>query len=206
MDSVAAMEDPPNSRHPVQDVIKRLEEMSDREALALRDLIEAFGSASFVPALMVPALLVVSPLSGIPLFSSVCGLTIALVALQMLIRRDHLWLPGFLMRRRVNGARLKNAMKRLRRIAAWIDSRSRKRLRLLTQGPGSAVPQTLSMMSGASMPFLELLPFSSSILGTAVLLFSVSFLALDGLFVLGGMVMMAIAALVPFLVISTVAG
>ena len=36
-----------------------------------------FGESSFLPALMVPSLLVVSPLSGIPLFSSVCGLTIA---------------------------------------------------------------------------------------------------------------------------------
>lgn len=200
------MEDLPESRRPVQDVLERIEDLADLERLTLRDLIEAFGTASFVPALMVPAILVVSPLSGIPLFSSVCGLTIALVALQMLLRRDHLWLPGFLMRRTVNGERLTGGMRRLHRIAAWIDRYSRKRLHLLTVGPGIAVPQTLSMVSGASMPFLELLPFSSSILGTAVLLFSVSFLAFDGLFVLGGMVMMGIAAMVPLFVISQVAG
>ena len=200
------MMDQPSSSTPVQDVVDRLDELSAEEDLTLGRLIAAFGTASFVPALMIPALLVVSPLSGIPVFSSICGLTIALIALQMLFRRGHLWLPGFLMRRRVSGHRLRGAMARVRRIAAWIDRNSRDRLRLLTSSPGIAVPQTLAMVSGASMPFLELLPFSSSILGTAVLLFSVSFLARDGLYVLAGMAMMGFAAMVPLFVITQVAG
>jgi len=200
------MTDLPLPTRPVQDVLERIETLASADEVTLRSLIEAFGTASFVPALMVPALLVVSPLSGIPAFSSICGLTIALIALQMLFRREHLWLPGVLMRRRISGHRLRSGMARTLRIAAWIDTHSRDRLWVLTRGPGIAVPRLLAMLSGAAMPLLELVPFSSSLLGTAVLFFSVSFLAKDGVYVIAGMAMMAIAAMVPILVLTQVAG
>lgn len=197
------MSDESDASRPVQDVVERLSEIAVKDVLTLRELIEAFGPASFVPALMVPALLVVSPLSGIPVFSSVCGLTIALVALQMLMVRTHLWLPDVLMRRRIRGAQLAGAMRGMGRLAAWIDRNSRDRLAVLTYPPGALVPQALAMVCGLMMPFLELVPFSSSILGTATLLFAVSFLARDGLYVVAGVAVMGIAAMVPVVIVSS---
>ncbi|QQA42514.1 exopolysaccharide biosynthesis protein [Pelagovum pacificum] len=185
------------SKHPVRDIVERLEAASERDWLSLGDLLEAFGAASFVPGLMIPAILVVSPLSGIPFFSSVCGITIALVALQMILHREHLWLPEVLMRRSIRGWQLGRAMSRIARVADWIDGHSRDRLLFLCTNPGVKIPQALAMICGASMPMLELLPFSSSILGMAVLFFSVSFLARDGFYVIGGMAFMALASLVP---------
>lgn len=190
----------------VRDVVRRLEDISSEDTVTLERLFQAFGSASFVPALMVPALLVVSPLSGIPFFSSICGLTIALIALQMVVHRTHLWLPRFLMHRRIKGRQLKNAMGRIRRIADWIDGHSKDRLRLLCRNPGVKIVQVLAMLSGACMPFLELVPFSSSILGTAVLLFSVSFLARDGVYAIAGMAVMGIASAVPLFVWNQITG
>jgi Uncharacterized ABC-type transport system, permease components len=200
------MPDAPQTPHPVQDIVERLTDMSGAEALSLRELVEAFGTTSFVPALMVPALLVVSPLSGIPVFSSVCGLTIALVAGQMLFGRRHLWLPDLFMRRRIKGAHLHAAMDRIHRVAAWIDRNSRDRLTALTYFPGVLVPRGLSVLCGAAMPFLELVPFSSSILGTATLLFSVSFLSRDGVYVLAGIATMAVAAMVPVVLLGSILG
>jgi hypothetical protein len=189
--------------HPVQDVVERLSEIAAKDVLSLRELIEAFGTASFVPALMVPAILVVSPLSGIPFFSSVCGLTIALVAMQMLMARTHLWLPEVLMRRRISGVQLAGAMRRIRWLAGWIDRNSRDRLSALTAMPGVLLPRALAMLCGLMMPFLELVPFSSSILGMATLLFAVSFLARDGIFVIAGVAVMAVAAMVPVMIVTT---
>ena len=192
--------------HPVRNVVQRLGALSDRKTITLGELVEAFGSASFVPALMVPALLVVSPLSGIPVFSSVCGLTIALIALQMVLSRRFLWLPGWIRRRRLKGGQLGSAVRRLTKLADWLDRHSRARLRVLVEMPGGLVPRIAAALCGAAMPFLELVPFSSSILGTAVLLFSVSFLARDGLYVLAGLIVMAIATTVPVLVWGQILG
>jgi hypothetical protein len=49
---------------------------------------------------------------------------------------------------------------------------------------------------------LEIVPFSSSILGAAVLCFSVSLLTRDGLFVVFGMAIMAAVALLPLFVLN----
>lgn len=187
--------------HPVGDVLDRLHDLAGEDSVALRDLVMAFGPASFVSALMVPTLLVISPLSGIPFFSTFCGLTIALIAGQMLFHADHLWLPDFLMNRKVPGPRLRKGVERLGPVAGWIDRHTKARLRIFTSAPLKFLPQLACVVCGASMPFLELLPFSSSILGAAVLCFSISFLARDGLFVLAGGTLMGVAALVPTVVL-----
>jgi hypothetical protein len=184
--------EPGNDDHSVRDIVSRLEEVSDQDRVALQDLVESCGTASFVPALMVPALLVVTPLSGIPLISSICGITIALIAAQMLWKRDHVWLPGFVLRRQVPGRKLRGAFQRMESIAGLLDRHTRDdRLHALVGRGGRVVPQGLCVVAGGLMPVLELVPFSSSILGTAVLCFSVAMLTRDGLLVLIGIAIMA---------------
>jgi hypothetical protein len=56
------------------------------------------------------------------------------------------------------------------------------------------------------MPVLELVPFSSSILGMAVLSCSVALIARDGLFVVIGAGFMALAVAVPAFVVTSLGG
>jgi hypothetical protein len=186
---------------PVRDIVDRLEDCSQADTVALDDLVKAFGTASFVSTMMVPALLVVSPLSGIPFFSSVCGLTIALIAAQMLFKRTHLYLPAALTRRTIEGDKLRPGLKKMRGFADFLDRHTHKgRLRRLVGNGGRIVPQLLCLVAGLSMPLLELVPFSSSILGLSVLSSSIALLTRDGAFVLVGLAIMAGAAAVPIYV------
>jgi len=91
----------------ITDLIGRVREGAGGERVSVGEIVESLGQDSLPPNLMIPAFAVASPLSGVPLFSSICGLLIALVSAQMLIGRDHVWLPGFLMRRQVSGDRLR---------------------------------------------------------------------------------------------------
>lgn len=186
----------------VRSVVDKLDDLSENRAVSVSDIVAAFGDASFLPLMMVPALLVISPLSGIPLFSSLCGLSIGLIAIQMLFRRGHVWLPKLVMRQRVTGTRLRKGVRRLNRIADWLDRNARSRLTILFRYPMILVPQTLCVLCGLSMPFLELIPFSSSLLGTAVVLMSVGFLVRDGVFVIAGGGFVAVAASIPVAVAS----
>lgn len=188
----------------VTGILDEIDHLADTGTLSLGDVIEAFGDRSFVPVLMVPAILVVSPLSGIPFFSSLCGLSIALVAAQMLVGRDHLWLPARLSRVTVEDTRVHRALRQIRGFARWLDRKARDRFRFLVAGPLSKLSQALCMLCGLSMPFLELVPFSSSILGTAVLFFATGFLARDGLFAVVAVAVMCLAALVPYAVLAAV--
>ena len=178
----------------VNQIVDRLEEVSEQETVSVRATLEAFGGRSFLPILMVPALLVVSPLSGIPLFSSACGIAIAAISGQMVAGRKQLWLPGFLMNYTLEGARANGAVQKLHGVAGWLDHHARDRLHTLLRWPGRKTIQVLCLICGAAMPFLEIVPFSSSVLGAAVLLFATSLLIRDGLFALFGIVAMSSAA------------
>ncbi|WOI56864.1 exopolysaccharide biosynthesis protein [Palleronia sp. LCG004] len=195
------MATPPSDRaHHVRDVIDQLDDLTDRDRIFVSDVVDAFGTTAFLPVMMVPALLVVSPLSGIPLFSSVCGITIAIIASQLFLHRPRLWLPGFMRRRNVSGSRMHEAIGKIRKLANWIDRHSRDRLRFLTKQPGRQIAYGACMMSGFAMPFLEIVPFSSSLMGFAVLCIVAGLLAVDGLFVLIGLSIIGLAATIPFFV------
>ena len=187
-DDTRAQQATDGSDYPVRDIVDRLEACAGGDEVALGDLVRAFGAASFVSVMMVPALLVVSPMSGIPFFSSVCGITIAFIAGQMLFRRTHLYLPETVTRRRVPGDKLRTALQKTRRVADFLDRHTRKgRLRRLVGNGGRTVPHLLCAISGVLMPVLELVPFSSSVLGMGVLCFSIALLTRDGVFVLIGL-------------------
>jgi hypothetical protein len=188
-------------------IIERVMALSDRPTVSVRDIVTGFGEASFLPFLMVPALIVVSPLSGIPLLSTVCGICIAIISLQMLMpRHRHLWLPERLMRQRIATGRLVAGLRRIEGPARWIDARAHQRLHLLVRPPLSVLAQVMCVLCGAAMPFLELVPFSSSILASAVVLFGVGFLARDGLFTLAGLIIAGLGGSIPFIVVSAATG
>ena len=182
---------------PVAEAVRRLDTLEGREPLLLEHILEAFGETAFLPVLIVLALIVVSPLSGIPLLPTAMGTIIALVSLQMLAGRPRIWLPAVIRRRRLSGARLRAAMPRLRRFAGWLDHSARDRMRLLVSPPLDALPKAACAAAGAAMPFLELVPFSSSILGVAVALFATALLTRDGLLAVAATAMVGLAALVP---------
>ncbi len=158
-------------------------------------IVAATGSASFMPVMLLPALLVLSPASGIPGLPSVCGITIALVGVQMLLGRSHLWLPGWILRRRLNGPRTDKALAALARPAAWIDRHTGRRLPWLTKPPFDRVVLLVCILAGGVMPALELLPFTSSILGAAISVMTLGLLVRDGLLVLIGLGFVAGAVL-----------
>lgn len=196
-------------RGPVEDIVARLGATAGGRAhVTLGDIIAAFGDRSFLPVMMVPALLVFSPLSGIPLLPTVCGLLIALIAAQMIWPgRNALWLPRRLTRLRLSGDRARRAVHWLGRAARWLDARARTRLGfLVTRAPGRKLLETCCLVAGLSMPFLELVPFSSSVLALSVLLMSTGMLSRDGLFALSGLAVMSLAPVVPLLAVGAVLG
>lgn len=176
-----------NDHISITDLVDRVSHASDDDQTSVAQIVQALGQTSFLPNMMIPALAVVSPLSGVPLFSSICGLTIALVAVQMLIQRDHIWLPDFLMRKHLRTQRVRKATDWMKKPARFLDRITKERLRLLVHRPFLWVTQLICLLCGLTMPFLELVPFTSSLMGVVVCLFAFGMLARDGLFTLLGL-------------------
>jgi len=161
-------------------ILEELEQVGDDDTVTVGALVLAIGHVSFAPLLVIPAVALVTPLSGIPLFSSVMGIMIFLVSVQMLFRREHLWLPAWLLKLTASRARVQAAFRFIRPVAGWLDRRTHTRLTLLTHRPLVFIPQLLCVLSGLFLPLLEFVPFSSSLVGVAIALLGIGMMARDG--------------------------
>jgi hypothetical protein len=148
--------------------------------VAVSDLVDAVGPRSYGPFLIVPALLEVSPLGGIPGIPTVLAAVVALFALQMLCGRRRLWMPAWLARRSVRAAKMKRLVAGARPIATRLDRWFHGRLRWLTAGPGIRVAALACIAMACMVPPLELLPFASSVPMAAIALIGLALLVRDG--------------------------
>lgn len=169
------------------DIVTETEHALDGERASVDDFVNHLGKASYTPLLVVPGLLLASPLSGVPGFSATCGVLIAAVSVQQMMRRPRLWLPRWLRQASLPTTRVSQAVEWLRRPARWLDRVTKRRLQWLTYPPFSIMPQGLCLISGLVMPALEFIPFTSSILGLVVAVVATGMFMADGLLVVLGM-------------------
>lgn len=175
---------------------------ADKESVSVGEIVEAEQSVSLLPLLMLPAVALVSPLSGIPLFSSAMGIMISLVSLQIVAGRRTVWLPRWIRNLWANGHHVQNAFNWVKPFTRWLDQHTNARLRGLSRMPFVLVPQVLCLFSGLIIPFLELVPFSSSLIGLGVTLLALGMLARDGVILLLACIPYAGAGLIIFSIAS----
>ncbi len=175
---------PPKQARALTQIVDEMAATAEAGQSDVDTLVRVAGGRGVLPIMTFTALLIVSPLSGIPFVSSICGTIIALCALQAAIGRRRLWLPGFLKRRQINPRRLVAAMARIRRVARWLERRATRRLGWLSLPPASQVFLVFAASYGAVMPFLELVPMSSSLLALAVVLTGLGLMLRDGVLLL----------------------
>lgn len=172
--------------------LQNLEQLLDRIAELARDydrisiamVVESVGNRSFGPMLILIGVTLFSPLSGIPGMSFFMATFVLLVAVQMLIGRNHFWLPRFILDRSVEHNKLQKALDWLKKPARAIDGVLKPRLTFLVHSKGSYAIAALCVVVGLCMPFMELVPFSSSAAGLALLALGLALVVQDGLLVL----------------------
>jgi hypothetical protein len=177
--------------HPVSDILDKLECAGGGSGggdgtVTVGEIVERMGPRSFLPLLLIPALLMVSPLSSIPGTPTLSALIIGLIAAQMLLGRQRLWLPAFVRRRSFKRARLERAIGFLRRPVGWIEPMMRPRLAVLAEGPGAYIALLVCLLVTAIMPVMEFLPILASVAAVAITLIATGLLARDGVLVLSG--------------------
>ncbi|WP_274426552.1 exopolysaccharide biosynthesis protein [Chelativorans sp. YIM 93263] len=186
----------------VRSVIDRVEHAGEDGRVAIADVMDEIGTGAFGPLLLVPALILVSPLSGIPGMPSIGSLLISLIAIQIVLRRKSLWLPAFLRNRTVSKERLDNAMAYLHKPARLIDRVTHRRLVFLVGWPFRIVPALISSVMVLFAPAFEMVPFSVSVAAAAVSLFGLAMVTEDGLLVLIGLAFIGAAIYLCWMALS----
>lgn len=155
-----------------------------RERVSLGAIVEAVGGRSFGPLLLMAGVIMVSPLSGIPSMPTSMGFLVLLIAAQLLFRRQHFWLPRWLLRRSIARTKLGKGIKWLRPSAHFIDRWLRPRLPLFIEGFSIYLVAAVCILIAAAMPIMELVPLSAHGAGLALSAFGLSLIARDGLLAL----------------------
>lgn len=161
---------------------------AEEDSLTLGEILSRIGRRSFAAILLVIGLLMVSPLSAIPFLPSLMTLVILLIAGQAILGRHHLWLPGFLTRRRIGSDKLHKALDSLIRPAAWIDRRRSGRWTVLTLWPLSIIAYVMIIAVALTWPPLSFVPFSATLSAVGISFLAAGQTLRDGIFVLIGYV------------------
>jgi hypothetical protein len=155
-----------------------------QDAVTVADILDSVGQRSFGPVLLVPGLIVLSPISGIPGVPTLGGIAVLLVAVQLLIGRECFWVPEFIMRRSVTRERLNSAGKLLMPMARFVDKLVKPRLAFLTRRPFNYVIAATCVVIALVMPPLEAIPFANVVTAAAITAFGLALVAYDGALVL----------------------
>ncbi len=169
----------------LEELLDRLCGATDgRSEITIDEMLKAAGTRSFGTMLLVPGLVALSPLGGIPGVPTALAVLILLIAGQMLIGRECFWLPKWALKRKAGQERMQKALRFMRPIARFVDKLLRQRLTWLTRGPAIYVIALLCIGLAATMPFLDPIPFANTPSDAAVTAFGLSLLSHDGLLAL----------------------
>lgn len=170
----------------LEQLLERIREAAAKEdPVSLGDIFEMVGHRSFGPLLLLAGLVTLAPLVGdVPGVPTLMALLVMLTAGQVLLRHEHLWLPGWLLRRSVNRGKLCRALDWMSRPARFIDRFLRPRLTALTHRAGVYAVAVACVLVAAAMPIAELVPFSANGVGVVLTSFGLALIAHDGLLVL----------------------
>lgn len=163
------------------DILDRFDELAQQDArVSVADLVDAVGTRSYGPFLVVPALIELSPVGGVPGVPTALAAVVVLFAAQMLLGRRRLWIPGWIARRSLSAQRLARLVTAVRPMAQRLDRWFHGRLRALTSGVGMRVAALACIGLALMVPPLELFPFASSAPMGAIALIGLALLVRDG--------------------------
>lgn len=167
------------------EVVQEITGAGDGEGpITVEEIVDAVGSRSFGALLLVPGLIVLSPISGIPGVPTLGAIAIFLVSVQMLLGRDSFWLPGFLLRRSVSRDRMEKGKRFLLPLARFVDRITGPRLPFLVAGPMAYGIALICILIALAMPPLEAILFANVLTSAAVSAFGLALVANDGLLAL----------------------
>ncbi|MBU8540982.1 exopolysaccharide biosynthesis protein [Falsiroseomonas tokyonensis] len=177
--------------HSLSDVLDQLESLAEGETVAVQDVVDKLGHQSFAALMLVFALIAVSPASAIPGLTATVAVIVFILAAQMILGRDSVWLPGFITRRQLSASKLCKGIGWLRKPIGFVERFLGQRLTWLLHRPWLLLPLVLILGLTLFMPMMELIPTSGSIASAVIALFAAGVLARDGAVVLASMALLA---------------
>ncbi|MEM1306702.1 MAG: exopolysaccharide biosynthesis protein [Pseudomonadota bacterium] len=162
-----------------------------KDAVTFGRILRQFDSRSFGPLLLIVAIIAVGPTGMIPGMSILTGTLVIAICGQMLVGRDHIWVPDRAQKFRIARDKIGSLVERAKPITSTIDKAIHRRWTFLVDGPALYIMGIVCIGLALTMFPLALLPFAVAIPGTAIGLFALALTAKDGLLAFIGYVVAA---------------
>lgn len=156
----------------------------DDRTMQVARMHEVLGSRSFGPILVVAGLFCITPVGVVPGVPTLLAILVLTVSLQQVAGRDSLWLPRFLLDRRVSTRKVARSVEILRHVAGPVDRIFTARMTWLVEGGGARAVGGVTAVMAVLIPPLEFVPFSVTIPAVAIAGFGLGILTRDGLLLL----------------------
>lgn len=169
-------------------LLDRLEQETSGDRLTLAEVLQIVGHRGYGPLLLIVSLLAVLPTGIIPGLPSTCGISIALIAAQLVCGRSFPWLPERLRRLSIKRQRFVGIAHRIKPVTRRLDRFVKPRLTILTHGLAVRGLALACIVLGLLMVPLELLPFAVIAPGSAVALIGLGLSGHDGVWVIAGII------------------
>jgi hypothetical protein len=160
------------------------------ESVTVREVVEELGHKSFASLMLIFSLISTSPASAIPGITAIVAVIVFVLAVQMMLGRECVWLPQFVNRRRISRAKLCKGIGWLRRPVAFVERFLRARLTFLLHRPWLLLPLGLILLLTLFMPFMEVVPTSGSIASAVIAFFAAGLLTRDGALVVVSLIVL----------------
>ena len=176
-------------------VLQKLIGKLSGKTITLRELMEAIGEQGLLLMCAIACLPFLIPVS-IPGVSTIFGAAIVMISLAITLNRLP-WLPKRILDKQMETARLVPALEKGVTIVSKLDRYIRPRLPALTTGTIISRVNGLAIMTAGILLMMPLgfVPFSNTLPGVAILLFSAGMIQRDGATVLGGYVFLVLTAI-----------
>lgn len=173
----------------VGDVLDTLQSLAESEdAVTVGDVTRALGKRGFGPLILAPALIVITPIGGIPAIPTLMAIIIALFSVQIVLQRDHLWLPSMLKERAVEHDKVSKSVSKLRGLANWLDDHMGNRLTALTRTPMPTIAASIILGLCLLVPPAEVIPFAAALPMGAIAITALALTLKDGVVMLFGLI------------------
>lgn len=173
------------AREEPHDLEQLLERMGKAEAedgkVSVDAILDSVGHRSFGAILLAAGIFTVVPgPADIPGVPTMVAVLVFLVAGQLILRHEHIWLPKWICRREIDEEKLDKATNKLSRPARFIDRLIRPRLMWLVTGAGAYALAFGCIIIALALPPMEFIPFSANLGGGALTAYALALIARDG--------------------------
>lgn len=174
-------------REDLHDLIDRIKENTDGDEVSVSDLVDALGSRAFGSLFVLTSLLALLPTGAIPGMSVLTGTIMLLLSLQLLLGRDSVWLPRFILRRSMERSKLVHSLEGMRGTADRVDRILHPRLQVILRPPFLQLVAFGGAVVSLSMYPLAVVPFGAFPAGLSLLVVGLGLMTRDGLLIAVGL-------------------